>query len=153
FGTPNFPVSAFFQALARAEMDRLDRARFLPPVVACCAIDARSQARNPPPPPLADVRFTPQSRQIAALLVGLLCARTGREQVQQKLLLDHLVGECKHLVRNRQAKRLGGCEIDAEIELGWLLHRQVTTPTYPRKPERRCTPQFPVRIRLRLYSV
>jgi hypothetical protein len=41
--------------------------------------------------------------------------------VQQKKLLDHLVGKREELFRNRQAKRLGGPGIEHELEPGWLL--------------------------------
>src|SRR6516162_4883341 len=39
--------------------------------------------------------------------------------------LDHLVGEGEQLVWNLEAERLGGLEIDHQLELGWLHHRQV----------------------------
>src|ERR1700738_4318724 len=40
-------------------------------------------------------------------------------------LLDHLVGDREEPRRKGQAERLGGLEVDSELELGWLLHRQV----------------------------
>ena len=39
--------------------------------------------------------------------------------------LDHLVGESEHFVGNSDAERLGGFEIDDEIEFGRLLDRQL----------------------------
>src|SRR5262249_12013904 len=40
-------------------------------------------------------------------------------------LLDHLIRSVQHRLRNRQADLLGCFEIDNEIELLWLLHREV----------------------------
>src|SRR5215831_5908739 len=40
--------------------------------------------------------------------------------------LDHLVGEQQERLRDRQAERLGGGQVDDEIELGGLLDRDVT---------------------------
>jgi hypothetical protein len=37
--------------------------------------------------------------------------------------LNHLVGESEHFVGNGEAERLGGFEIDGEIEFGRLLDR------------------------------
>jgi len=39
--------------------------------------------------------------------------------------LNHLVGESEHFVGNGEAERLGGFEIDDEIEFGRLLDRQL----------------------------
>src|SRR5262249_32884490 len=36
---------------------------------------------------------------------------------------DHLVGALQERLRDREAKRLGGGQVDYEIELGWLLER------------------------------
>src|SRR5215208_8439275 len=38
---------------------------------------------------------------------------------------DHLVGTDKKFVRHSQTKGFGGLEIDPEVELGRLLHRQI----------------------------
>src|SRR5437899_12117128 len=43
-------------------------------------------------------------------------------------LLDHLVGPQQERLRNRQAERLCGGQIDDESELGRLLDRQVPRP-------------------------
>jgi hypothetical protein len=40
-------------------------------------------------------------------------------------LFDHLVGERKHLVRNRESKSLGGLTIDHKLEFGRLQHGQI----------------------------
>jgi hypothetical protein len=39
--------------------------------------------------------------------------------------LDHLVGEREQLVGHLQAQRLGYAEVDDQLELGWLHHREV----------------------------
>src|SRR5262245_1243377 len=44
---------------------------------------------------------------------------------QQKTLFDHLIGGDKQGGRNGEAKRLGGLEIDSQMEFGWLNNRQV----------------------------
>src|SRR5438132_7944920 len=38
---------------------------------------------------------------------------------------DHLVGSSKKRVRHGQAKRLGGLDVDGQLELGRLLDREV----------------------------
>src|SRR5258705_11276880 len=40
-------------------------------------------------------------------------------------LFDHLVGEREQLVRYGQAERLGGLEIEDQLDFSWLFHRQV----------------------------
>src|SRR6516165_11554447 len=54
---------------------------------------------------------------------------------------DHLVGEREQLVRNLEAERLGGRDVDDEIELGRLLDRQVVRlcPTQNPAPPSRST--------------
>src|SRR5438876_3321716 len=47
----------------------------------------------------------------------LLRARSGRGSAS----LDHLVGAREQHGRHLEAKRLGGLEIDDQLELGWLL--------------------------------
>ena len=42
--------------------------------------------------------------------------------------LDHLVGAAEQRQRNGQAERLGGLEIEDQLDLGDLLHRQVGRP-------------------------
>src|SRR5207247_9675913 len=41
------------------------------------------------------------------------------------ILFNHLVGNSKHAWGNRQAERLGGLEVDDELELAGLLHWQI----------------------------
>src|SRR5262245_9623748 len=38
---------------------------------------------------------------------------------------DHLVDECEYIGRNFEAERLGGFEVDDQLELGGLLHREI----------------------------
>jgi hypothetical protein len=46
--------------------------------------------------------------------------------VQQKAsLFDHLIGAAEQCWWDRQPKRLGGRQVDDQIELGWLLDRDV----------------------------
>jgi hypothetical protein len=40
-------------------------------------------------------------------------------------LLDHLVGEQQNRLRDNKAKRLGGFEVDHQLDARGLLHRQV----------------------------
>src|SRR5262249_27250316 len=39
---------------------------------------------------------------------------------------DHLVGECDQFVRNSEAERTRGLEVDYELEFGGLLHWEVS---------------------------
>ena len=53
-------------------------------------------------------------------------ARSGREQMQQHcVLFDHLVGAGEHGRRHIEVERLGGDQIDDEIEFGGLFDREV----------------------------
>src|SRR5262249_55758665 len=51
--------------------------------------------------------------------------RTPPSQPRARSLFDHLVGAGEQRWRDGQAERLGGDQIDDEIELGRLLDRQV----------------------------
>ena len=44
---------------------------------------------------------------------------------QQEELFDHLVGAGKQRWRNGEAECFRGLEIDSQIEIGALLHRQI----------------------------
>jgi len=39
--------------------------------------------------------------------------------------LDHLIGGVQELVRDAEAERVGGLEVDRELERRWLLDRQL----------------------------
>jgi hypothetical protein len=43
-------------------------------------------------------------------------------------LLDHLIGPRQQRRRDREAKGLGGLEVDDELESRGLLHRQISRP-------------------------
>ena len=62
-------------------------------------------------------------RTLSALYIGerLLSATSGRSQT----LLNHLIRPRQYRLRDRQAERLGGLEIDHQLEFRGLLHRQV----------------------------
>jgi hypothetical protein len=50
---------------------------------------------------------------------------TGQYATSRGALLDHLVGEGEHLVRDGKAKRRGRFQIDDELDLARLLDRDV----------------------------
>src|SRR5215475_10918892 len=71
------------------------------------------------------VRFASVSRLNSARLLRRVCAKTGREQVQQTArLFDHLVGAREQRRGHGEAERIGGREINEEIEFGRLLDRE-----------------------------
>jgi hypothetical protein len=75
---------------------------------------------------LIDVRFAPKATEVLRCRKGSLCARSGCEQSQQtEMLFDHLVGNRKYARWNGEAERRGSLEVDDELELGRLLHRQI----------------------------
>jgi hypothetical protein len=53
-------------------------------------------------------------------------AITGREQVQQNPLFDHLVGGGEQCRWDVEAERLGGPEIDDKLEFGGPHDRQIS---------------------------
>ena len=61
----------------------------------------------------------------AAPALGSYC-QEGTYAVQQKGLLDNLVGGVLQCERNRQAQRPGGVQVDDELILRRLLDRQIT---------------------------
>jgi hypothetical protein len=44
---------------------------------------------------------------------------------QTASLFDHFVGEREQLVRYVEAERLSGFEVNNQLELAWLLHREI----------------------------
>jgi hypothetical protein len=48
-----------------------------------------------------------------------------REQMQHGMLFDHLVGASEQQRRHVEAERLRRLEVDHQLELGWLLNRQI----------------------------
>ena len=84
-------------------------------------VDSRNIAECP-----IDVRFTPKSRHWLNAEGCPLCAKSGREQVQQSNpLFDHLVGAVEQGRRHREAEHLGGFEIDHTFNFGGKLDRQI----------------------------
>ena len=45
--------------------------------------------------------------------------------VQTRRLFDHLVGAAEQRWRNVEAERLGGLEVDGQLEFGRRLYRQI----------------------------
>ena len=73
-----------------------------------------------------NVRFAHESGRIADIGGCLKCAKTSCEQSQQPAqLFDHLVGAGEQYRWNVDAERLGGLQVDDEIELGGPQDRQV----------------------------
>src|SRR5215471_1588802 len=56
----------------------------------------------------------------------LLCAISGREQMQQAApLLNHVIGTSHQRRRQVEAERLGGFEVDRQLDPGRELDRQI----------------------------
>src|SRR5262249_1361447 len=76
--------------------------------------------------PMLSVRFAPKADMHTLASKCPLRAKNGCEQPQQSNpLFDHLVGAGEQRGWHLEAERLGGIEIDHELELGQLDDRQV----------------------------
>jgi len=49
-----------------------------------------------------------------------------QERPGQRVLLDHLIRPQQQRLRDREAERLGGLEVDYQLKLGWLLDGEVS---------------------------
>jgi|SRR5450631_452650 hypothetical protein len=71
-------------------------------------------------------RLSPNSGGIADIAGSLKRANNGLMQAQQTAsLFDHFVGAGDERWRNHEPKCLGSLEVDHQLELGWLHHRQI----------------------------
>src|SRR5215211_5396917 len=59
------------------------------------------------------------------LLTWAGLAPAGSHQLCLAHLFDHLVGAAAQRQRNSDAERLGGLEVDDQLDLGGLLHRKI----------------------------
>src|SRR6516164_9292804 len=70
-----------------------------------------------------DVRFTPKSGHWFSVSECPLCAKSRHSALRQKPpLFDHLVGAGEQRWRHFEVERLGGSQVDDEIEFGRLLY-------------------------------
>src|SRR5215831_18098659 len=67
----------------------------------------------------------PQSAKSMAHRVRTVIFLFMRHPSIAPLSFDHLVGSRKHVRRNRQPDLFRGLQIDDELELSWLLDRQI----------------------------
>src|SRR5258707_4665432 len=72
------------------------------------------------------IRFTPDSRRLAATPKSAESGQLRTHAVQQiPLLFYHLVGSGEECLGDGEADRLGGFQIDHQLELGRILNRQI----------------------------
>ena len=71
------------------------------------------------------VRFCPKADKRANVSVCPLCANSGLMHRSKERLFDQLVGAAGQRQRDGDAKRLGGLEVDEQLQLRGLLHRQI----------------------------
>jgi hypothetical protein len=55
-----------------------------------------------------------------------LCAKSDRTQCNKKSLLNHLVGATRERKRHRDPKRVGGLEVQEQLDFRGSLYRQLT---------------------------
>ena len=73
-----------------------------------------------------NVRITPECGRVVDINGRLKSANSGCEQSQQgSSLFDHLVGAGEQRRWDVEAERLGGLEVDHQLELGRLLHWKI----------------------------
>ena len=66
-----------------------------------------------------------KARQLAARVAALASAAPAGYQFACETSLDHLIGARKERLRHRKPERLGGLEIDHQLECGRPLDRQI----------------------------
>src|SRR5262245_39355291 len=74
---------------------------------------------------LSNVRSTPQSGQSADMLACPLCATSGLMQCSKTRSFDNIISARKQCRRQFEAERLGGLEVDEQLNFCGLLDGQI----------------------------